>query len=477
MNDFSLALYQSLPPALRSACATVHGFKLRHWRYGPETEELVRAALEREHWSQERWKVWQEERLAYVLHRAATRVPYYRDQWTLRRQKGDRNSWEILANWSILEKSELRQNAKAFLADDSESGRMLYLHTSGTTGTPLSLWFSRDTVRKWFALFEARWRRWCGVSRHERWAMLSGQLVAAVNQTKPPFWAWNAALHQLYMSSYHLSPKLIPYYLEALRKYRVQYLFGYSSSVYALAHEALRSNLPKLPMRVAITNAEPLFRHQREVIEEAFDCPVRETYGNTETVSAASECEFGRLHLWPEVGCTEVLENDQLLPNGTPGDLVCTGLLNADMPLIRYRLGDRGAVDPDTSICLCGRSLPTLASLEGRTDDLLYTADGRIVGRLDPVFKGKLPIHGAQIIQERLDRLRVRYVPTPAFTPEAGRSIVDRLQDRMGRVEVVLEAVEELPRDSRGKFRAVICNLPLHERKVRNKSDAPSTAA
>jgi phenylacetate-CoA ligase len=110
-------------------------------------------------------------------------------------------------------------------------------------------------------------------------------------------------------------------------------------------------------------------------------------------------------------------------------------------------------------------------------DDMLYTSDGRIVGRLDPVFKADLPIRGAQIIQEKLDRIRVRYVPTTDFTPEAGRSIINRLQDRMGRVDVVLEAVDELHRQSGGKFRAVICNLPAHERRGSTKADIPSTAA
>jgi phenylacetate-CoA ligase len=170
------------------------------------------------------------------------------------------------------------------------------------------------------------------------------------------------------------------------------------------------------------------------------------------------------------------MDNDQPVPDGTSGDFVSTGLLNADMPLIKYRVGDRAALNDATSVCLCGRSLSTLASLEGRIDDLLYTAEGRIVGRLDPVFKGNLPIRGAQIIQERLDRVRIRYVPTPEFTQEAGRSIVDRLQDRMGRVEVILEAMEELPRDARGKFRAVICNLPPHERRVSTKAGISSTA-
>ena len=119
-----------------------------------------------------------------------------------------------------------------------------------------------------------------------------------------------------------------------------------------------------------------------------------------EIVTAASECNHGRLHLWPEVGVVEVFENNEPVISGCPGDLVCTGLLNEDMPLIRYRVGDRGVLQAKPESCSCGRALPILASVEGRIDDVLYTIDGKQVGRLDPVFKDNLPVREAQIIQE-----------------------------------------------------------------------------
>jgi phenylacetate-CoA ligase len=142
--------------------------------------------------------------------------------------------------------------------------------------------------------------------------------------------------------------------------------------------------------------------------------------------------------------------------------LVCTGLLNADMPLIRYRMGDRGALG-STSPCACGRTLPALACIEGRTDDVLYTIDGRRVGRLDPAFKERLPIREAQIVQETLDRVRVRFVPAPDFTLSALDSLTKRLQARLGPVEIIPERLDEIPRTSRGKFRAVICQVSREE--------------
>lgn len=473
MSNPLLQMYHQLPSPARSIAASLRGSYLRWWRYGPETDGLVAEALEREEWGLERWKTWQEERLAYMLHRAATQVPYYHEQWERRRRLGDRASWECLENWPILEKETLRENSKAFVADDRNVRRMFHLHTSGTTGTALDLFQSQETVRAWYALFEARCRDWYGVSRHDRWATIGGQLVTPVSERRPPFWVWNPALNQLYMSSYHLAPDLIPHYLDALRRYRITYLEGYTSSLYALAQEALRLQRNDLGMSVAITNAEPVYDYQREAIAEAFRCPVRETYGMAEIVAAASECEVGCLHLWPEVGWIEVIGRDRSEPNGTAGDLVCTGLLNTDMPLIRYRVGDRGSMAAAGATCPCGRTLPLLTSVDGRVDDVLFTPDGRRVGRLDPVFKARLPVREAQIVQEALDRLRVRYVPAPEYTSAAGRSIIERLQARMGAVEVILEEVNEVPRTANGKFRAVISHISPVDLEKMTKNDAP----
>jgi phenylacetate-CoA ligase len=463
MREWTLQLYHHLPAPARDLAASLRGLRLRSWRYGADSEQLVAEAFERECWSGAQWKSWQEERLAYVLHRAATRVPYYRELWRARRLRGDRTSWEEVANWPVLEKEALRARPLEFVADDCNPRRMFHEHTSGTTGKSLDLWVSRNTVREWYALFEARCRLWYGVSRNDRWAILGGQVVTPVMNRKPPFWVWNAALKQLYMSSYHLAPDLVPYYLEELTAKRVKYLLGYTSALYELAQEALRQGGRGLQMKVVITNAEPVFDYQRRVIEEAFQCPVRETYGMAEIVTAASECEAGTLHLWPEVGWTEVLENERAIAKGVSGELVTTGLLNVDMPLIRYRVGDRGILPSNDTSCACGRRLPVLASVDGRSDDTLYTADGRRIGRLDPVFKSKLPIVEAQIIQETLNHVRVRFIPAADYDEQAGASIVKRLRDRMGDVRVTLEQVERLPRTANGKFRAVICNLPAAE--------------
>jgi phenylacetate-CoA ligase len=459
------ALYRRLPVSVRSVAATIQGLQLHWWRYGAAADRAAEDALGREHWSHERWSAWRQERLAQALDHAATRVPYYRELWAARRRRGDRASWELLENWPILEKQELRRTPRAFVADDWSVRRMQHVRTSGTTGTPLDLWRSRAAVQTLYGIGISRTRGWHGVTLRDRRAMLGGQVVTPFEQQRPPFWVWNAAMGQLYMSIHHLAPDLVPHYLDALARYRVRYIAGYSSSIHTLAEEAIRLGRDDLRMVVVLANSEPLLPHQREMIGRAFHCPVRETYGMAENVASATECEAGGLHQWPEVGVTEVVDGHCPVPPDTTGDFVCTGLLNPGMPLIRYRVGDCGRVPAEDTACSCGRTLPLMTSIDGRIDDILWSRDGRRVYRLEPVLYG-VPLHEAQIVQEHVDRVRVRVVPATGFAPESERIVAERIRERMGDIGIVFEHVRQIPRTKAGKFRLVQCELPAAQREA-----------
>jgi phenylacetate-CoA ligase len=262
------------------------------------------------------------------------------------------------------------------------------------------------------------------------------------------------------MSSYHLADQWIPYYLDALKRYRVRYLWGYSSSLHALAQGVLAAGRTDLKMAVVLSSAEPVLDYQRKSISRAFGT-VCETYGMTEIAAAASECQHGTLHEWPDTGYVELFEEDSVVESS--GDLVATGLINFDMPLIRYRVGDRLTRPVQAPPCPCGRTLPVFGTVEGRIDDVLFTVDGRKIGRMDPVFKSDLPIREAQIIQERLDRVRVRFVPTRAYREAAMQDVVKEIQARMGPIEVILEPVTDIPRQANAKFKAVINEISAEE--------------
>jgi phenylacetate-CoA ligase len=107
--------------------------------------------------------------------------------------------------------------------------------------------------------------------------------------------------------------------------------------------------------------------------------------------------------------------------------------------------------------------LPLLTSIDGRSDDILVTPRGDRVGRLDPAFKSDLPIREAQVIQEAVNRIVVKYVPGDGFRPEHTQKLAQALRDRLGDVAVDCQAVERVPRTQNGKFRAVVSLL---DRKV-----------
>ena len=449
-----LSIYHNLPYPLRVLGASLKGYQLHWWRYGTETEDLVEAALERDYWPQKRWEEWQKERLGYILNKVATEVPYYRDQWRKRRTQGDTASWMLLENWPVLKKEDVRKEPKKFICDSSKRKRMYLEHTSGSTGTPLSLWQSKETLRKSYAIYEARVRRWHGVSFKDRWGILGGQMVAKPDATTPPFWVWNQAFKQLYLSSYHISLANAKDYHQAIRDYELKYILTYPSALSSLARMFQDLDLPVIPLKLVISNAEPLFDYQVDLIKQSFNCDLINTYGISELTVGGSECKYGNIHLWPEYGFTEIMavDKDIVLPMGQMGRIITTGLINEDMPLIRYEVGDLGSLS--NKQCECGRSLPVLEKIEGRMDDVLISIDGRRVGRMDPIFKADIPIKEAQIIQEKNDQIRLMFVPADGFDHDD--VLINLIQDRLGPMKVILEAVDRIPRGPNGKFKAVI---------------------
>lgn len=443
-------LYRRSPYRLRVAAASAHGARLRARRYGRDTDRLVAEALDRDHWDRDQWDSWQQARLERILAVAAEHVPAYADLARNGRSPA-------LDEFPLLTKDRLRAYPRSFVRSDAPS-RLVTEHTSGTSGTPLELQISRPDYRLWYALAEARWRRWYGVDRHARWAILGAQQVVAPDATDPPYWVWNAALNQLYLSGHHVSERSAADYVRALDRYGITYLLGYPSSMHALALACRNQGLEPRSLRVAIANAEPVHEHQRAVISEVFGCPVRETYGMAEYVAAASECDHGTLHLWPDAGVVEVVSHDGAdhVPLGTSGRMVCTGLVNSTMPLVRYVVGDVGALSGDD--CPCGRTLPVLSHLEGRCDDLIRTPDGRLTGRFGAVFEA-MPISAGQIVQESRDDLRVLVVSDGSFSPRDATVIANRVAERVGKMTVRVEVVDQIPVGPNGKLKTVVNRL------------------
>lgn len=450
-----LSIYYRLPYFLKCIIASFRGYILKSNRTLNREKYLVEIR-DRDTWNKKQIKDFQQELIKEMLAYCIKYVPYYRDYFN--EQSKNRN-WDplVLSNWPILEKDVIRKNPDRFLSEEYKKADLVNISTSGTSGKPMSFYFSKNALSYWYSIYEYRIKIWNGVNDNDVWANMGGQLVCEIGRSKPPYWVYNYAMNQLYMSSYHLRPENIKDYVDAITKHNVQYILGYVSSIFTLANEAVKQNIVLPKLKVVITNAEPLLDSQREIISNAFGCSVVQTYSSCEYSFSGNENLKGDMFIWPEVGKMEVLSENGAIVDYGIGELLATGLVNKAMPLIRYRVGDTIEILKADKDYL---PFDRIGQIVGRTDDLVTTSTGEKVGRLDPVFKFDLRIKEAQIVQEDYEIFTVKVVPDFDFSEMDSLTISKRLKERVGNnCEVKIVIVNEIPRSKNGKFKAVISNL------------------
>ncbi len=451
------ALYARLPLPAQHAAVSAYGVYWYWLRFGPGYRRYVNEYAARDLWSAGEWSAWQERRIRGVLA-SALEVPYYRETWTAAERRAAQAG--RLSDLPLLGKEPIRANPQAFVWPRIAPRRPLVFHTSGSTGTPIASYWSAAEVRRSLAVREVRSAGWAGVSFRQARATFSGRMVEPDADSAGPFYRYNAVERQTYLSPFHLRPATARQYVAALRRGGVVWLTGYAVSYYLLARLIQEQGLVVPPLRAVITTSEGVTPAMRVVMEAAYGCRVYEEYSTVENVLFASECGHGRLHVSPDIGLIEILR-----PDGTPcrageaGEVVVTSLMRRVQPLIRYRLGDVALWD--AAPCPCGRAMPVLQAVVGRLEDVVVGPDGRQLVRFHGVFIDQPHIREGQVIQEALDRIRVKVVPVADFGPADVADIVARVQRRLGpTVTVVVEPVAAIPRTAAGKFQAVISLLP-----------------
>lgn len=469
MPSINDQIYAHSPVWLQNLGMSLYGYQWRNRRYGGAFDQYVKDFKSREAYSLAEWQAYQVVELRKLLSQAVKHVPYYR-RTILPRLGSDFTNFELshLSELPILKKNTLRIASDDFTSEATAPHDLTVFHTSGTTGTPLAIKFSKDMHRLWSASYETRVRNWAGVNYKMSRAMIGGRLVMPRANSKPPFWRYNFAERQLYMSAFHISPKNAIHYVKALNYYKPDYLVGYASSHFFLARMIVEQNLKVIQPKAVLTSSEKLTSEMRLIIEQAYGCQVYDAYSGVEACCLTSECEHHRMHVSPDVGIIELIDDDGYpVKSGVQGEIVATGLLNFDQPLIRYRTGDLAIWSDEP--CPCGRNMPVLHELVGRLEDTVIGADGREIVRFHGIFVGLPHVREGQVIQETLKNFRLRMVVDPAFDEHDREVIRQRFSQRLGNIQLVFEYVTEIPRDKSSKFRAVISNV--HRNSVSSESN------
>jgi phenylacetate-CoA ligase len=446
--------YSLLPPALQHLATAAYGWRTQRLRRGGVFQATRAALAASERFPAERLAELQQARLREAVAHAFRSTRYWPELGRrLGIGPGEIRAVDDLNKLPLLDKPTVAARAGDLRAQGVPDTRVYY--TSGTSGTTLALPIDAASRQRNYAFF-ARALAWAGVE-DGRSATFAGRPVISSRTPRPgSVWRWNPAMNNRLFSSYHISAANAASYSRALVAFAPDYIDSYPSAVAALAALFREQGLPAPRPRAVVTSSETLLDAQRALVSEVFGARCFDQYGCTEQALYVSQCESGSYHVHPEYGIVEILDAfGAPARTGEPGEVVCTSFCNDAFPLLRYRIGDVAAFGAPG--CACGRSFPVIEQLCGRLDDLIVTPDGRRVGRLDPVFKGRQTIREAQIVQEGARELVVRLVPGPGYSEADGAAVAAELRARLGHeMRIAIEPVASIERSASGKFRAVI---------------------
>jgi phenylacetate-CoA ligase len=463
MPNLIEALYSNSPIWAQQVMVSTYGWWWFRRRFSKHFIQLADEYKSRDGWTGEQFRDHQLMLLQELLN-AAWGSPFYRQVFLEAGITREMPPMEALARLPFLTRETLRTRSKDLLTASPLPEGVIVRKSSGATSSPTEIYCTRESYAAEMAVPEARNLNWAGVNYRDRRVIFGMRKVCRFDQDRPPFWRFSPAGDMAYASIYHLSPKYLPHYLAFLRKYKPPVIMGYPGALNIVARYALENKDMPAPAKAVLTNSETVTDQIRETVEAAWQCRIYDRYYCAENAFFASECQYGRYHVSPDVGILEIVDaNGKHCPPGVAGDVVCTGLSNRLQPLIRYRIGDVAlwAVDQD---CPCERNMPILESIENRFEDICYTADGRRVIRFDTVFSDVDNIREAQIAQERFKVFTVFVVPGIGFNNQDIEKIKRNMRHHVGDVRTYVEVVHSIARSSSGKIRAVVCNLPAVER-------------
>ena len=411
-------------------------------------------------WSAQRLEAERISRLRHFLADVQRHVPYYRNTFEAAGfDAHDVRSHSDLRKLPLLTKALIRANVEALKADDATS--LKRYNTGGSSGEPLIFYIGRERVSHDVA---AKWRatRWWGMDVGDPEIVLWGspiELGAQDRMRSVRDWLLRTRL----LPAFEMSEAKLDRFVAAIQAMRPRMLFGYPSALAKLARHAEQSGqkLDDLGIKVAFVTSELLYDEQRAAIARIFGCRVANGYGGRDAGFIAHECPAGAMHISAEDIIVEVIgPSGEALPAGVTGEIVVTHLATRDFPFIRYRTGDVAALS--RFACECGRGLPVLEQLQGRSTDFIVAEDGTIMHGLALVYVLRdLPeIRAFRIVQESRQRVRVELVPAPSFSAATEARIREGFRARLGAgVDIAIECCDEIVPERSGKFRYVISHV------------------
>jgi phenylacetate-CoA ligase len=367
----------------------------------------------------------------------------------------DLKEFSDLEKLPLLTKDEIRSAGANLFSDGYSADNCFHNRTGGSTGVPIHTYMDSDAVAfKKAAMI--RHNSWANLNRGDRLACVWGDTTKRL-----PF---KENLRNVltdrafYLDTLLFDEQHIITFLEQIRQLKPTVIMGHAHSIFRLAEFVRDNKIINIKFDGIITTAMVLSDIERQTIEAAFVSPVFNRYGCEELSLIASECEAHRgMHIFAEGLHVELLGEDKNIPR----KLVITDLVNLGMPMIRYEIGDYAIVTEGD--CPCGRTLPRLKEVSGRSADFLYRPDKKPVFGISILDTFVIHIPGIkqmQIVQERYDHLDFFVVRDEKFSEDSLKKLKENVIDIFGdKMKYDIFYVESIKQTERGKYRFSICNI------------------
>jgi len=437
-------------------------FPIYHWI---KRDGVLRAISELE---SSQWKSPQElyslqaEKLVRLLEHCERNVPYYSRLFAdLGLKASDLVDYRKFTEIPPLTKTLINAHRDSLCASGSLGKDLVRNTTSGSTGESLVFFNDRESIRQRQAVV-VRNQKWVGALYSDREARLWG---AQMDLDK--LLDWRGRLHgfihnTIQLSSYEMSNGSMEKYAEILNRFRPKLLISYPSPLALFARFLIERDIRIPSIRSIITSAEMLHGWQREVIVEAFACPVFDRYGCREFGNIAHECEQHEgYHVNVERVFLEILDDNGMpVEPGQTGKLYVTDLDNRGFPFLRYEIGDLAVAS--NRLCSCGRGLPLIEKFEGRSFDIIRCPNGnRVAGTFWTIclrrFDGVVRF---QVVQEALDALLIRLVVDDMYKKSSEAQITAAIRAKCGvEMRIRYEYVDRIETTRNGKERIVLSRL------------------
>ncbi|WP_022940394.1 phenylacetate--CoA ligase family protein [Psychromonas hadalis] len=447
-------LWDAMPSPLKVIASTVLAYIPLKYIIGKRFRETTNLISEADKWSREEVDNYQFIKVKEQILNAYQKCPAYKKLYD---ESGfDINSFNSIGDIQklpLIDKAFVNKNIDDLLLVDKNSAGVDYVTTGGTSGVPLTFYINASRSQIEYAYLTDGWKR-AGFNLGDTKAVLRGRVTgnkSGVHQSYDP------VFNEHYYSNFHMNDDDMRNYISHIKSLSDCFLHVYPSSIYQLARFAKKENISFDNVKAILAESENVYPEQRTFVESVFNCRYFSSYGHSEKLIAAAECEHSSdYHVWPTYGLLELLDENGLAitKKGQVGEIVGTGFINTVMPFIRYKTGDYA--EYVGNYCdKCKRHHTVIKNILGhRVQEHLVAIDNSLIpwtaiNMHDDTFDDVLQyqfyqdIPGIAVIKIKIGK---------DFVDENKQRIINNIGSKLQhRINVSVEIVDEIPLTERGK--------------------------